>query len=99
METNLKITQQQKSPNPKIVRSSFRVLAKNLFRLNNFVNLKSNLALLYNKGHNLLTSALPKNVKLIEFPILALNDLKVFLVSNTNKWTLSIIVTAGSDFD
>ena len=27
-----------------------------------FVNLKSNSALLYNKGHNLLTSAFPKNM-------------------------------------
>ena len=27
----------------------------------NFVNLKSNSALLYNKGHNLLTSAFPPN--------------------------------------
>ena len=33
-----------------------------------FVNLKSNSTLLYNKGHNLLTSALPpKHVKLIKF--------------------------------
>ena len=35
-----------------------------------FVNLKSNSALLYNKGHNLLTSAFPpKNVRLIKFPL------------------------------
>ena len=35
----------------------------------NFDNLKSNMALLYNKGHNLLTSAFPqKHVKLIKFP-------------------------------
>ena len=35
-----------------------------------FVNLKSNRALLYNKGHNLLTSAFPpKLVKLIKFPL------------------------------
>ena len=29
------------------------------YEKNVFVNLKSNLALLYNKGHNLLTSAFP----------------------------------------
>ena len=35
-----------------------------------FVNLKSNLALLYNKGHNLLTSAFPpNNVKIFKFSI------------------------------
>ena len=35
-----------------------------------FVNLKSNSALLYNKGHNLLTSAFPpKLVKSIKFPL------------------------------
>ena len=35
-----------------------------------FVNLKSNSALLYNKSHNLLTSAFPqKNVKLIKFQL------------------------------
>ena len=34
------------------------------------VNLKSNSALLYNKDHNLLTSAFPpKHVKLIKFPL------------------------------
>ena len=33
-----------------------------------FVNLKSNSAILYNKGHNLLTSAFPqKHVKLAKF--------------------------------
>ena len=37
---------------------------------NIFVNLKSNSALLYNKGHNLLTSAFPpKHVKIIKFPL------------------------------
>ena len=37
-----------------------------------FVNLKSNSAFLYNKGHNLLTSAFPqKLVKLIKFPFIA----------------------------
>ena len=36
-----------------------------------FVNLKSNSALLYNKGHNLLASAFtPKLVKLIKFPLI-----------------------------
>ena len=35
-----------------------------------FVNLKSNSVPLYNKGHNLLTSAFPqKNVKLIKFQL------------------------------
>ena len=35
-----------------------------------FVNLKSISALLYNKGHNLLTRAFPqKPVKLIKFPL------------------------------
>ena len=29
---------------------------------NNFVNLESNSALLYNKGHNLLARAFPKNM-------------------------------------
>ena len=38
------------------------------YSTNNFVNLKSNSALLYNKGHNLLPSAFPpKDVKLINF--------------------------------
>ena len=31
-------------------------------KLINFVNLKSNSALLYNEGHNLLTSAFPQNM-------------------------------------
>ena len=35
-----------------------------------FVNLKSNSTLLYNKGHNLLTSAFPPNLaKFIKFPL------------------------------
>ena len=39
-----------------------------------FVNLKSNSALLYNKGHNELTSAFPpKSVKLIKFSFKKLN--------------------------
>ena len=51
-----------------------------------FVNLKSNSALLYIKGHNLLTSAFPpKNVKLIKFP---LKKLRIFLICNEQStWT------------
>ena len=41
---------------------------------NNFVILKSNSALLYNRSHNLLASAFPpKNVKLIKFQFKKLN--------------------------
>ena len=42
-----------------------------------FVNIKSNSALLYKKGHNLLTSAFPqKNVTLIKVPCMSRTEPK-----------------------
>ena len=41
-------------------RSSYHEASDEIFSL--FVNLKSNLALLYNKGHNLLTPAFPQKI-------------------------------------
>ena len=55
--------------------------------LSYFVNLKSNLAILNNKSHNLLTSAFhPKNVKLINFPLKKLNIslLKIYITFKLN---------------
>ena len=42
-----------------------------------FVNLKSNSALLYNKGHNLSKVLFPKQFKLIKFPL--------------KKWNISLL--------
>ena len=52
----------EKSPNwPKTTQTMFQIeKVHKCFAVIFFVNLKSNLALLYNKGHNLLTSAFPQ---------------------------------------